>query len=90
MRLSQKIEISAEITEIVRPDNYPFDLHILYQPLENLGKAIPNHTGDWYFSGNYPTPGGNRVVNQAYINFYEGKNKRAYQADFGLIYRISS
>lgn len=72
-------EISAEITEIVRPKDFAYDLDIIYQPLENLVKAIPNHRGDWYFSGDYPTPGGNRVVNQAYLNFYEGKNERAYQ-----------
>lgn len=72
-------EISAEITEIVRPDNYSTDLEIVYQPLANLAKAIPNHRGDWYFSGDYPTPGGYRIVNQAYINFYEGKNERAYK-----------
>ena len=50
----------------------------LYQSIENLHYACPNHTGDWYFTGNYPTPGGNRVVNNAFINFYEGNKKRAY------------
>lgn len=74
-------EVSGKITDIVRPKDYPYELSIIYQPLENLQKAIPNHTGDWYFSGDYPTPGGNRVVNQAFLNFYEGKNKRAYQVD---------
>ena len=74
-------EISAKITDIVRPRDYEYDLDIIFQPLENLVKAIPNHRGDWYFSGDYPTPGGNRVVNQAFLNFYEGKNERAYQAD---------
>ena len=72
-------EVSAKITEIIKPENFDIDLEIVYQPLENLSKAIPDHLGDWYFSGNYPTPGGNRVVNQAFINFYEGKNERAYQ-----------
>ncbi|MEL6670779.1 MAG: amidophosphoribosyltransferase [Bacteroidota bacterium] len=71
-------EISAKITEICRPEGFGPELDIVYQPLENLPKAMPNHLGDWYFSGDYPTPGGNRVVNQAYINFYEGKNARAY------------
>jgi len=56
-------------------------LEIIFQPLENLSKAIPNHLGDWYFSGDYPTPGGNRIVNQAFLNYYEGKNERAYQFD---------
>jgi len=51
---------------------------IIYQSIENLHYACPNHTGDWYFTGNYPTPGGNRVVNNAFINFYEGNKKRAY------------
>ncbi|MEO0470706.1 MAG: class II glutamine amidotransferase [Bacteroidota bacterium] len=72
-------EISAEITRIVTPKHLKREVEIVYQPLENLAKAIPNHLGDWYFSGDYPTPGGNRVVNQAYINFYEGKSERAYQ-----------
>ncbi len=72
-------EISAKITEIVRPEDLDCDIEIIYQPLENLVKAIPNHRGDWYFSGNYPTPGGNKIVNQAFLNFYEGKSVRAYQ-----------
>jgi amidophosphoribosyltransferase len=74
-------EISAKITEIVRPQEFSCGLEIIYQPLSNLPKAIPDHLGDWYFSGDYPTPGGNRVVNQAYLNYYEGKNVRAYQAE---------
>lgn len=72
-------QISAKITEMLRPEGFEPDLEIIYQPLHNLAKAIPEHLGDWYFSGNYPTPGGNKVVNQAYLNFYEGKNERAYQ-----------
>ncbi|MDX2282557.1 MAG: amidophosphoribosyltransferase [Bacteroidia bacterium] len=74
-------EISAKIAEIVRPREFPCELEVIFQPLENLPKAIPNHRGDWYFSGDYPTPGGNRIVNQAFLNFYEGKNERAYQFD---------
>ncbi|MDX2249149.1 MAG: amidophosphoribosyltransferase [Bacteroidia bacterium] len=74
-------EISAQITEIVRPPNFPFEMEIVYQPLENLIKAMPKFTGDWYFSGNYPTPGGNKIVNQSFLNYYEGKNERAYQVD---------
>lgn len=74
-------EISETITDLVRPANFPYDLEIIYQPLENLPKAMPMFTGDWYFSGDYPTPGGNRIVNQSFINFYEGKNERAYQFD---------
>lgn len=73
-------DISKKITELLRPANFTPELEIIFQPLENLPKAIPDHRGDWYFSGNYPTPGGIKVVNQAYLNFYEGKNLRAYQA----------
>ena len=54
------------------------DTKIIYQTVENLHKACPNHTGDWYFTGNYPTPGGNKVVNKAFINYIEGNNERAY------------
>ncbi|MCB0837543.1 MAG: amidophosphoribosyltransferase [Bacteroidetes bacterium] len=74
-------EISAKITDLVRPEDFPCELEIVYQPLENLAKAMPQFTGDWYFSGDYPTKGGNRVVNQSFVNFYEGKNERAYQFD---------
>ncbi|TAE48205.1 MAG: hypothetical protein EAZ89_15600 [Bacteroidetes bacterium] len=72
-------EISAKITDIVRPEDFTCELEVMFQSLDSLAEAIPNHRGDWYFSGNYPTPGGNRVVNQAFLNFYEGKNERAYQ-----------
>ncbi len=72
-------DISDKIAELLIPDNFEPELEIVYQSIENLHKAIPRHLGDWYFSGNYPTQGGNRVVNQAFLNFYEGKNKRAYQ-----------
>ncbi|MEM6264069.1 MAG: amidophosphoribosyltransferase [Bacteroidota bacterium] len=72
-------EISQKITEILIPDDFQPELEIVYQSLEDLHKSMPRHIGDWYFSGNYPTPGGNRVVNQAYLNFFEGKNERAYQ-----------
>ena len=54
-------------------------LDIIFQKVENLHKACSNHRGDWYFTGDYPTPGGNKVVNQAFINFVEGKSARAYQ-----------
>ncbi len=74
-------EISAKITQILSPKDMDCQVEIIFQPLENLAKAIPDHRGDWYFSGDYPTPGGNRVVNQAFLNYYEGKNERAYQFD---------
>jgi len=71
-------EISAKIAEIVRPNDLKAELSVIYQSVEDLHKACPDHKGDWYFTGNYPTPGGNRVVNRAYVNFYEGKKVRAY------------
>ena len=71
-------EISAKITEIVRPDDLSAELEVVYQTVDNLHKACPNNLGDWYFTGNYPTPGGMRVVNKAFVNFMEGKTVRAY------------
>ena len=71
-------QISAKIAEIVTPPNLKADVEIVYQTVDNLHKACPNHLGDWYFTGDYPTPGGNRVVNQAFINYMEGKLVRAY------------
>lgn len=71
-------EISDKIAELVTPEGMEAEVQVVFQKLENLHKAIPGHTGDWYFSGNYPTPGGNRVVNRAYINYYNKVNERAY------------
>ncbi|MGO3307528.1 MAG: amidophosphoribosyltransferase, partial [Sphingobacterium sp.] len=71
-------EISLEIARIIRPHNLNAELDVIYQTLDNLHRACPNHLGDWYFSGDYPTPGGNKVVNRAYMNWVEGKNVRAY------------
>ena len=71
-------EISDKIAEILSVYVKNSKVKIIYQSIENLHYACPNHTGDWYFTGNYPTPGGNRVVNNAFINFYEGNKKRAY------------
>lgn len=71
-------EISKEISRIIRPHHLNAELEVVFQTLENLHIACPNHKGDWYFSGNYPTPGGNKVVNRAYMNWMEGKNVRAY------------
>lgn len=70
--------ISDKITDIVRPEGMKSDLQVVYQTIDNLHKAIPNHSGDWYFTGNYPTQGGMRVANRAYINYMEGKLVRAY------------
>ncbi len=71
-------EISAMIGKIVTPKDTQAEVEVVYQTVENLHKAIPNHIGDWYFTGNYPTPGGNKVVNKAFVNFMEGKLVRAY------------
>ncbi|HXP48795.1 MAG TPA: amidophosphoribosyltransferase, partial [Bacteroidia bacterium] len=71
-------QISAKITELLRPKEIGADIEIIYQDVAGLHKAIPNHKGDWYFTGNYPTPGGNKVANRSFMNFMEGKNVRAY------------
>ncbi|HEY0177643.1 MAG TPA: class II glutamine amidotransferase [Pedobacter sp.] len=71
-------EISAQIAKIITPEETVAEVEVIYQTLDNLHVAIPNHTGDWYFSGNYPTPGGNKVVNKAFVNWKEGNNQRAY------------
>lgn len=72
-------EISAKISEILTPAGMEdVEVEIIYQTLEGLHASCPENSGDWYFSGDYPTPGGNKAVNQAFINYYEGKNVRAY------------
>jgi amidophosphoribosyltransferase len=71
-------EITARITKLLTPEDCKAEIEIVFQTIEGLHKACPNHTGDWYFTGNYPTLGGNRIVNQAFINYYEGNGKRAY------------
>jgi amidophosphoribosyltransferase len=71
-------QISNKIAELVRPSDLQADLQIIFQKIEDLHAACPNHRGDWYFSGNYPTPGGNRVVCKAFVNYIEGINERAY------------
>ena len=71
-------QISDKIAELLTGENVNSEIKIIFQSVENLHKACPNHLGDWYFTGNYPTVGGNRVVNRAFINFYEGNKKRAY------------
>ncbi len=71
-------QISQKIGELLSPADMRAEVQIIYQTIENLHQACPKNLGDWYFTGNYPTPGGNRVVNKAFINFYEGKNERAY------------
>lgn len=71
-------QISQKIGELLSPADIKAQVKIIYQSIENLHEACPKNLGDWYFTGNYPTPGGNKVVNKAFINFYEGKNERAY------------
>ncbi len=71
-------EISDKISELLSDDSVNAEVKIIFQTVENLHKACPNNLGDWYFTGNYPTDGGNRVVNRAYINFFEGNKERAY------------
>lgn len=71
-------EISDKIAELLTPPDIKAEVKIVYQTIENLHKAIPDHLGDWYFTGNYPTPGGNKVVNKAFINYVEGSAERAY------------
>ena len=71
-------QISDKIAQMLRSPEIKAEIKIVYQTVENLHKACPNHTGDWYFTGNYPTPGGNKVVNTSFINFIEGRNQRAY------------
>lgn len=71
-------QVSAKITDIVRPKGMKAELEVVYQTVGNLHKACPNHLGDWYFTGDYPTPGGNRVVNKAFMNFMKGAEVRAY------------
>ena len=71
-------EVSAKIAELLKPEDCKAEVEIIYQSIENLHQACPNDLGDWYFTGNYPTPGGNKVVNTSFINFVEGVEGRAY------------
>jgi amidophosphoribosyltransferase len=71
-------EISAKIAQLITPEEVNVPVEVIYQTIEDLHDACPGNTGDWYFTGNYPTPGGNRVVNRAFINFMEKRNVRGY------------
>ena len=73
-------EISAKVAQLVKPDclNGTTEVEVVYQSIENLHEALPDHSGDWYFTGDYPTPGGYRVVHKAFLNFYEDKDGRSY------------
>ena len=71
-------EISKKIAQLITPPGETTPIDVIYQTIEDLHKSCPTNTGDWYFTGNYPTPGGNRVVNKAFLNYVEGKNIRGY------------
>ncbi len=71
-------EISNSISDLVKPKGFKSDLQIIYQKIENLNLACPKNLGDWYFTGNYPTPGGNKVANRSFMNYCEGISERAY------------
>jgi len=71
-------EISQKVADIITPKDLKAQVAVIFQTVENLHRACPNHSGDWYFTGNYPTAGGNQVVNKAFVNFVEGKVVRAY------------
>jgi amidophosphoribosyltransferase len=72
------MEISAKTAELLTSNDIKAEVKIIFQSVDNLHVACPKNLGDWYFTGDYPTPGGNRVVNRAFMNFYEGKDARAY------------
>lgn len=80
-------QVADKIAEMLTPNDTKAEVKIVFQTIEDLHKACPNHTGDWYFSGNYPTPGGNRVVNNAFINYIEGSESKTYQ--FKLTFKNS-
>jgi amidophosphoribosyltransferase len=71
-------EIANKVAQLLRPQDLNAEVEIVYQGIDDLHAAIPGHSGDWYFTGNYPTPGGNRVANRSFVNFVEGRNRRAY------------
>jgi amidophosphoribosyltransferase len=71
-------EISAKIATLITPPEVSIPVELIFQTIEDLHDSCPTNTGDWYFTGNYPTQGGNRVCNQAFINYYEGRNIRGY------------
>jgi amidophosphoribosyltransferase len=71
-------QISNKISSMLKDDDINAEVDVVFQSIDNLHKACPNNLGDWYFSGEYPSPGGNKVVNKAFINYYEGSSSRAY------------
>ena len=77
-KLFKPHEVEAKIAAILRPADLKAQFQVIYQSIEGLHAACPNHKGDWYFTGDYPTPGGNRVVNRSFVNFMENSDARAY------------
>ena len=71
-------EISNKIAQLITPAGLDIPVDVIFQSIEDLHKSCPNNLGDWYFTGNYPTAGGNKVVNKAFMNYMEGKNVRGY------------
>ena len=71
-------EISDKIAQLITPEDIKIPVEVIYQTIEDLHECCPTNTGDWYFTGNYPTPGGNKVCNKAFKNYVEGKNVRGY------------
>jgi amidophosphoribosyltransferase len=71
-------QISSKIAELITPKDVTIPVEVIFQSIETLHQSCPNNLGDWYFTGNYPTPGGNKVVNRAFMNYMEGKNVRSY------------
>ncbi len=71
-------QISQKTTSLLKPEDMKSEVEIVYQTIENLHRACPNDKGDWYFTGNYPTPGGNKVVNTSFVNYIESRNQRSY------------
>lgn len=72
------VEVSRKISDLLKPEGLKAEVEVIFQTIDGLHACCPEHTGDWYFSGDYPTPGGNKVVNKAFINYYKGVNERAY------------
>jgi amidophosphoribosyltransferase len=72
------LEISDKIAQLITPEGVHVPVEVIYQTIEDLHECCPTNTGDWYFTGNYPTPGGNKVVNKAFLNYLSGKNVRGY------------
>jgi len=78
MILSPMKKFADKIRDLLLPKDFTLEVEVIFQTVDNLHKACPENLGDWYFTGDYPTDGGNRVVNRAFINFYEGNKERAY------------